>query len=202
MAIDYLAAALGSIGARQAARGCDRKPLRTEGNAQRSGLPGPRAKEWATRVPSIFRDGRSAAPDTGANRVEHVRAAHRGSAKLTMKHGYARSRSAPCGGYPGAIGCAPRVWRFGRSPASRNRPTMKRTRVRRPAQSFSRARPLRTPGPPRHRPRVVTRATLAILRSIRRGGRAAEGARLESVYTGNRIEGSNPSPSASCIGVK
>jgi hypothetical protein len=29
-----------------------------------------------------------------------------------------------------------------------------------------------------------------------RGGRAAEGARLESVYTGNRIEGSNPSPSA------
>jgi hypothetical protein len=30
----------------------------------------------------------------------------------------------------------------------------------------------------------------------RRGGRAAEGARLESVYTGNRIEGSNPSPSA------
>ena len=28
----------------------------------------------------------------------------------------------------------------------------------------------------------------------------AEGARLESVYTGNRIEGSNPSPSASrCI---
>ena len=32
--------------------------------------------------------------------------------------------------------------------------------------------------------------------SFRRGGRAAEGARLESVYTGNRIEGSNPSPSA------
>src|SRR5215208_2612888 len=30
----------------------------------------------------------------------------------------------------------------------------------------------------------------------RRGGRVAEGARLESVYTGNRIEGSNPSPSA------
>ena len=29
-----------------------------------------------------------------------------------------------------------------------------------------------------------------------RGGRAVEGARLESVYTGNRIEGSNPSPSA------
>ena len=27
----------------------------------------------------------------------------------------------------------------------------------------------------------------------------AEGARLESVYTGNRIEGSNPSPSASQI---
>ena len=32
-----------------------------------------------------------------------------------------------------------------------------------------------------------------------RGGRVAEGARLESVYTGNRIEGSNPSLSASCL---
>ena len=31
---------------------------------------------------------------------------------------------------------------------------------------------------------------------VRRGGRAAEGARLESVYTGNRIAGSNPAPSA------
>ena len=30
----------------------------------------------------------------------------------------------------------------------------------------------------------------------RRGGRVAEGARLESVYAGNRIEGSNPSLSA------
>ncbi len=29
-----------------------------------------------------------------------------------------------------------------------------------------------------------------------RGGRAVEGARLEIVYTGNRIEGSNPSLSA------
>jgi hypothetical protein len=28
-----------------------------------------------------------------------------------------------------------------------------------------------------------------------------EGARLESVYTGNRIEGSNPSPSANCSSV-
>ncbi len=33
----------------------------------------------------------------------------------------------------------------------------------------------------------------------RRGGRAAEGARLESVYAGNRIAGSNPAPSASAI---
>ena len=33
-------------------------------------------------------------------------------------------------------------------------------------------------------------------KSARRDGRAAEGARLESVYTGNRIEGSNPSLSA------
>src|SRR5579863_8478818 len=30
-----------------------------------------------------------------------------------------------------------------------------------------------------------------------RGGRAVEGPRLESVYTGNRIAGSNPAPSAS-----
>src|SRR5579863_9707065 len=29
-----------------------------------------------------------------------------------------------------------------------------------------------------------------------RGGRAVEGARLESVYAGNRIAGSNPAPSA------
>ena len=32
-----------------------------------------------------------------------------------------------------------------------------------------------------------------------RGGRVAEGARLESVYTGNRIAGSNPAPSATNI---
>ncbi len=32
--------------------------------------------------------------------------------------------------------------------------------------------------------------------STRRGGRVAEGARLESVYTGNRIAGSNPVLSA------
>jgi hypothetical protein len=33
-------------------------------------------------------------------------------------------------------------------------------------------------------------------RDPRRDGRVAEGARLESVYTGNRIVGSNPTPSA------
>ena len=33
-------------------------------------------------------------------------------------------------------------------------------------------------------------------RTLRRGGRVAEGARLESVYAGNRIAGSNPAPSA------
>lgn len=32
--------------------------------------------------------------------------------------------------------------------------------------------------------------------SLRRGGRAVEGARLERVYTGNRIKGSNPFLSA------
>ena len=35
----------------------------------------------------------------------------------------------------------------------------------------------------------------------RRDGRVAEGARLESVYTGNRIVGSNPTPSAT-FGIK
>ena len=34
---------------------------------------------------------------------------------------------------------------------------------------------------------------------VRRGGRVVEGARLESVYTGNRIAGSNPAPSANFI---
>jgi hypothetical protein len=45
---------------------------------------------------------------------------------------------------------------------------------------------------------VVSRNRDAILRvsNARRGGRVAEGARLESVYTGNRIVGSNPTPSA------
>jgi hypothetical protein len=32
-----------------------------------------------------------------------------------------------------------------------------------------------------------------------RGGRVAEGARLESVFTGNRNVGSNPTPSASLL---
>jgi hypothetical protein len=44
--------------------------------------------------------------------------------------------------------------------------------------------------------RVVTRLPRAILPLRRRDGRVAEGARLESVYTGNRIVGSNPTPSA------
>ena len=46
--------------------------------------------------------------------------------------------------------------------------------------------------------RVVWQNRLAILRASpdRRDGRVAEGARLESVYTGNRIVGSNPTPSA------
>jgi hypothetical protein len=35
----------------------------------------------------------------------------------------------------------------------------------------------------------------------RRDGRVAEGARLESVYTGNRIVGSNPTPSAKYYGI-
>ena len=35
--------------------------------------------------------------------------------------------------------------------------------------------------------------------ALRRGGRVAEGARLESVYTGNRIVGSNPTPSATVM---
>jgi hypothetical protein len=34
---------------------------------------------------------------------------------------------------------------------------------------------------------------------VRRGGRVAEGARLESVFTGNRNVGSNPTPSATSV---
>ena len=34
------------------------------------------------------------------------------------------------------------------------------------------------------------------------GGRVVEGARLESVYTGNRIVGSNPTPSAITLSQK
>jgi hypothetical protein len=46
--------------------------------------------------------------------------------------------------------------------------------------------------------RIVCAGRLAIFgaRRVRRDGRVAEGARLESVYTGNRIVGSNPTPSA------
>ena len=55
--------------------------------------------------------------------------------------------------------------------------------------------------------RTVERLALGVRRSIfaaiaacgRRDGRVAEGARLESVYTGNRIVGSNPTPSANAI---
>jgi hypothetical protein len=44
---------------------------------------------------------------------------------------------------------------------------------------------------------VVMLAAGAIVRArLWRDGRVAEGARLESVYTGNRIVGSNPTPSA------
>ena len=39
-------------------------------------------------------------------------------------------------------------------------------------------------------------AAIADLIAPRRGGRAVEGARLESVFTGNRVGGSNPPPSA------
>src|SRR5580692_3271798 len=50
-------------------------------------------------------------------------------------------------------------------------------------------------------PRGLSRRgpSLYCARRVRRGGRVAEGARLESVYTGNRIVGSNPTLSASAI---
>lgn len=56
---------------------------------------------------------------------------------------------------------------------------------------------------PSPRPGEEAAMTICVLRrheySARdwRGGRVVEGARLESVYTGNRIAGSNPAPSAS-----
>ena len=39
----------------------------------------------------------------------------------------------------------------------------------------------------------------AVIGPRRRGGRVAEGARLESVYAGDRIGGSNPPPSANIL---
>src|SRR2546421_3155609 len=63
---------------------------------------------------------------------------------------------------------------------------------------------------PGDRERVATPPPATIVRALlwcaalgrapsRRDGRVAEGARLESVYTGNRIVGSNPTPSASQV---
>ncbi len=46
---------------------------------------------------------------------------------------------------------------------------------------------------------AAERRYIALASRVRRGGRVAEGARLESVYTGNRIVGSNPTPSASLL---
>ena len=61
---------------------------------------------------------------------------------------------------------------------------------------------LSTP-PQKHDVAIALQPFLSILRASqasflpqRTGGRVAEGARLERVYTGNRIEGSNPSLSA------
>src|SRR5580693_9515482 len=45
-------------------------------------------------------------------------------------------------------------------------------------------------------PGLCDRTTSLYCSFPRRDGRVAEGARLESVYTGNRIVGSNPTPSA------
>ena len=47
-----------------------------------------------------------------------------------------------------------------------------------------------------HLDRLDDRSARIKMPSIWRGGRVVEGARLERVYTGNRIEGSNPSLSA------
>lgn len=46
---------------------------------------------------------------------------------------------------------------------------------------------------------AAERRYIALASRVRRGGRVAEGARLESVYTGNRIVGSNPTPSANAL---
>ena len=64
-------------------------------------------------------------------------------------------------------------------------------------------RAVRIPGSPSLRLRSPARRAMRDHRAyagrrsaLWRGGRAVEGARLESVYTGNRIAGSNPAPSA------
>jgi hypothetical protein len=60
--------------------------------------------------------------------------------------------------------------------------------------SFAAARKCGRVGCQRSPPRYI-----AVISQRRRGGRVAEGARLESVYTGNRIVGSNPTPSAKTL---
>ncbi len=71
------------------------------------------------------------------------------------------------------------------------RPRLKRAGVRPRMRPKSEVRPRFAPGcqPAAH-------DYIAPRRDPRRDGRVAEGARLESVYTGNRIVGSNPTPSA------
>src|SRR6202020_340063 len=49
---------------------------------------------------------------------------------------------------------------------------------------------------------VLSPSPALLMGARRRGGRAAEGARLESVYAGNRIAGSNPAPSANAASGK
>ena len=117
-------------------------------------------------------------------------------------------RGARRGRRPSAVGDQARAVENGRRERARKRdqaedPREKSHRRRRPyargRRSIRSNAVLSTPSACAPCARGAMRLARAgiIARASRRGGRAVEGARLESVYTGNRIVGSNPTPSAS-----
>ena len=122
--------------------------------------------------------------------------AQRGMTRLVAVAGAARAL------WCGATACigAPSIRRWGRrcggwparGPAPCGRSPRRRARGRRRGDP----KPLALGKAPSIVPASLPQGRTLAGRARRRDGRVAEGARLESVYTGNRIVGSNPTPSA------